>query len=121
MLVHEPAWKKRSLYAALVLLGLGLEVAVMLLAVQWDVRFSSGSALLGPVLFVASLAYVYLAAQWLDSRYHIGVGPGMSVTLLAGMVSWLVAVVALMFFCFLFAMAVAGIVITAFRIGSKGF
>ena len=115
-MIHEPKWKKPSLYVALALLGLGLEAAVLVLARQWELRFSYDSLLMGPMLFAAIMAYVYLSAQLLDSRFHVGVVPGMSLALLAGMVAWIVGAAAVGFLCFLVVMAIAGIVGTVYKL-----
>lgn len=110
MLVKIPKWKSPGLLVALFVAGILLEVLIYSLATFWSARFSASPWSLGPVMFLASLSFVYCSSQVLAALYHIDTTAGMSLTLLSGMVAWLGAIALILFFTLLIFMAIYALV-----------
>lgn len=106
MLVKPPGWDNRLLWAALFLSGLLLELFGVLVCEYWGRRFSTDFLSLGPVLFVAALAYIFLSGQVLAWLFRIEAVAGMSLTLVSGMLAWAAVIAALLFAFFLIILAV---------------
>jgi len=106
MLVKPPGWDNRLLWAAVFLSGLLLELFGVLVCEYWGRRFSTDYLSLGPVLFVAALAYIFLSGQVLAHLFRIEPVAGMSLTLLSGMLVWAALLAGLVFAFFLIMLAV---------------
>jgi hypothetical protein len=105
-------WNHRSLYAAVLLLGIGLEIAVALVATQLEDQLIESPWQWGPLLFVLSSCYLYVAGQVVDSGYGIGLIPSMSLVLLAAMLGWVALGLGFLFLVFLVVMALFGVIRT---------
>lgn len=116
MLIRTPQWKSYSLYVALFVCGILLEALVYSLATFWAARFSASPLSLGPVMFLASICFVYGASQVLNALFHIPVIAGMSLTLLSGMISWLGAIAFLLFLVLALSMAIYALIGVPVRI-----
>ena len=106
MLVKPPGWDNQLLWVAVFLSGLLLEVFAALVCQHWGQRFSTGHLSLGPVLFLAALAYTYLSGQVLAQLFRIDAVAGMSLTLLSGMLAWAALLAGIVFLLFLMMLAV---------------
>jgi hypothetical protein len=116
MLVRTPKWKSYGLYVALFVCGILLEALVYSLATFWAARYSASPLSLGPVMFLASLCFVYGASQVLNALFHIPFVAGMSLTLLSGMISWLGAIALLLFLVLAISMAIYALIGVPVRI-----
>lgn len=98
------------LWPALLVLGLATELVIGIVASYWATRYGVDAWTLGPVLFLLAGCSIYLGSQLLNLWFHVGTVPGLSLSLLATMLAWAGAVVALIGFAFLICLTVYSVV-----------
>ena len=110
MLVRQPKYNGVGTLAVLVIIGLAVEAAVWIVAQYWATRYGTGALTLGPVVFGVAAGGLYLGTQVLSAMYAIDLVPGLSLSLLATMLAWVVALGALLLLAFFLVLALYALV-----------
>lgn len=106
MFVREPDTRSPSFYASMWVLGLVIDVLFLVTLKAAD-RIDVALTIPGQgLMFLLGLSLVYLGAQILKARHEIPLIAGMSLTLLAGLLSWLATVGVLMLVLACFGMVI---------------
>ena len=109
-------WQDKRLLGVLFLLGLTFEAGVQLVGTWWARKYSIEWTSMGPVLFGLSAIYLYLSSVLLTVLFSIDQVGAATMTLLSGMLAWLVAVGLLLMTSFFVVLALYGILAIPVRL-----